>query len=1066
MKRIVHVVFLAAVLCVAQSAAAMPLGMRMTMWGGTPERAVEVALDAAGGAVDGEWGTPPLLTAAFYHEYGELPTASCDGYVFLGWTLDGVRVETNDIVRTSKPHTLTASWGIQIGNGIWAATICDESITLGEPLVPPSGDVVIPAEIAGRPVVGVSASAFADNADITSVTVPQCVCSSRLSAVFPASYQMISNVVIGADVEMLATGFFEGCDALEKLTFLSPDTSIGDCDLRAVGRLYENQPDGYWIVQGSLVGYKGSCPGAIPGLDAIKRVMPGALEGCVALTDLTFTVESALTEIGANAFARCTELRRMTLPPSLVDIGDAAFMGCSYLGNVIVPGSVGRIGDRAFKNCTGFTAAQIEYGVGELGDEAFFGDWRIREVDIPSTVTNIGVNAFGGDSSMVRIGLRGDIRNASEIFSNYAHIREATVKDGDGVIVAGLFSGFGELQDVRFLGNCPDLEGNGASLYADTDGALVTYVESGSTGWDGTPGSHSLPQAWPLVGADRRPIEWWDLPAHLVQFDSNGGTLGVQDTYQHSERLFEFPPEPVRTGCAFDGWWTQPDGGLPVTRDTVFIEGVYTCLYAHWTGASVHGPTVTISPADGTVFASSLTVTMTATDGANIYYTTDGSEPTTSSIPYRRFRVYGKTTVKAIAVIDGLPWSETAVARYALGTAADPVITPSGGTTFGAAQEVAIRWNESDGVLRYTLDGSDPTEESALYEGPFDVRMSCTVKAKVFSTTLFDSAVVASSFSQEWTVGFALGCTNLDFETTEVDGWTRDASVAYSVGGESMRSGRIGDGEESALSTVVPTAGMLSFKWRTSCEYDEYHEWDRLELRVDGEPVLVLDGDSGWQDGAYEFFDGPHMVEWTYVKDEAESDGEDCAWLDEVVWTPKTTVPTIEGDDGAKVDGDAENGYTVKPSDGNKEVVVTIPEGVEPEKVTVEVSSTVETVTANGANVKVVSHGSDITEHLDIPAAVDGVIDMTKASVKEEVVKETLDADKGAAIDLGNPTEPMLTTAATKPGLTYTLQEGATLEEMMSCTNGDSKVGDGEKWTPNITVKGGTSGFYTIKVEK
>ena len=28
------------------------------------------------------------------------------------------------------------------------------------------------------------------------------------------------------------------------------------------------------------------------------------------------------------------------------------------------------------------------------------------------------------------------------------------------------------------------------------------------------------------------------------------------------------------------------------------------------------------------------------------------------------------------------------------------------------------------------------------------------------------------------------------------------------------------------------------------------------------------------------------------------------------------------------------------------------------------------------------------------------------------------------------------------------------------------EVGDGNKWTPNITVKGGSSGFYTIKVNK
>lgn len=49
------------------------------------------------------------------------------------------------------------------------------------------------------------------------------------------------------------------------------------------------------------------------------------------------------------------------------------------------------------------------------------------------------------------------------------------------------------------------------------------------------------------------------------------------------------------------------------------------------------------------------------------------------------------------------------------------------------------------------------------------------------------------------------------------------------------------------------------------------------------------------------------------------------------------------------------------------------------------------------------------------------------------------------------------------PGLVYTLREGATLKTM---GDGATKQGDGQPWTPTITVKGGPSGFYTIKVDK
>ena len=101
-------------------------------------------------------------------------------------------------------------------------------------------------------------------------------------------------------------------------------------------------------------------------------------------------------------------------------------------------------------------------------------------------------------------------------------------------------------------------------------------------------------------------------------------------------------------------------------------------------------------------------------------------------------------------------------------------------------------------------------------------------------------------------------------------------------------------------------------------------------------------------------------------------------------------IPTIIGDEGAVVTGDAENGFVVKPSAGKKDVAVTIPDGVEAGKVTVEVGTDVQTVSANGANVKVVKGGHDITEHLDIPSPIDGVVAVGSATVKESVLKETI----------------------------------------------------------------------------
>ena len=174
------------------------------------------------------------------------------------------------------------------------------------------------------------------------------------------------------------------------------------------------------------------------------------------------------------------------------------------------------------------------------------------------------------------------------------------------------------------------------------------------------------------------------------------------------------------------------------------------------------------------------------------------------------------------------------------------------------------------------------------------------------------------------------------------------------------------------------------------------------------------------------------------------------------------SAPSVLGDSDATVTGDVTNGFTVKPSATSGAVEVLIPEGVDAAKVTVEVPPTAESVTPHGAAIKIVKDGHDITQYLDIPTS-GGTQLIASATVKEEYRKEPLDTTKGAKIELGDTTAPSLTTPATRLGLTYTLREGVTLDTM---TDGVTKTGDGQPWTPTITVKGGKSGFYSIKVEK
>ena len=91
------------------------------------------------------------------------------------------------------------------------------------------------------------------------------------------------------------------------------------------------------------------------------------------------------------------------------------------------------------------------------------------------------------------------------------------------------------------------------------------------------------------------------------------------------------------------------------------LSNVATAEYTLATPAA----TPTFSPTAGAYNAAQNVEISTTTDGAEIYYTTNGTEPTTSSTKYTTAIAVNKnTTIKAIAVKDGLANSAVATANY------------------------------------------------------------------------------------------------------------------------------------------------------------------------------------------------------------------------------------------------------------------------------------------------------------------------------------------------------------------------------------------------------------------
>ena len=140
--------------------------------------------------------------------------------------------------------------------------------------------------------------------------------------------------------------------------------------------------------------------------------------------------------------------------------------------------------------------------------------------------------------------------------------------------------------------------------------------------------------------------------------------------------------------------------------------------------------TPAISPASQS-FNPSVQVTLTdTTPGATIYYTTDGSTPTTASTQYTGpFSITTTTTVNAIAAGSGLLASAVASATYTLSTqVVAPTFNPPPASYTGA-QFVTISTATSNTTIYYTLDHTTPTKNSAKYTGPVSIGVTETLSA-------------------------------------------------------------------------------------------------------------------------------------------------------------------------------------------------------------------------------------------------------------------------------------------------------------------------------------------------
>jgi hypothetical protein len=164
----------------------------------------------------------------------------------------------------------------------------------------------------------------------------------------------------------------------------------------------------------------------------------------------------------------------------------------------------------------------------------------------------------------------------------------------------------------------------------------------------------------------------------------------------------------------------------------------------------IHSPDTvarpTFAPAPGTFTTGTSVSLLSATAGAAIVYTTDGTAPTPFSTRYTApIPITETTAIRAIAIKPGFFPSGVTLGVYTI-QVATPTLSPGGGA-YTTSQTVKLTTATPGSQIRFTLDGSSPSATSALYTAPVPITVSETLHAQAYKTGDTPSAVATGTYT-------------------------------------------------------------------------------------------------------------------------------------------------------------------------------------------------------------------------------------------------------------------------------------------------------------------------------
>ena len=511
------------------------------------------------------------------------------------------------------------------------------------------------------------------------------------------------------------------------------------------------------------------------------------------------------------------------------------------------------------------------FDVVEIADGVFAGYDEIKEVTMPGALCSSMAAVFPNSyASITNVTLTGNIAQLpTGAFAGCAVLESVTLAQSGATLALGGDKGWGfDENGVLRSGKITHNESSTMNMTVQGEGRLTYRWKASSEYYS----EYISDYAYLSIDNEAKgSCEDWSLDGYAIGGETvwQECSIDVMGDTSH-EIMWTYQKDSADEGVDVeDCIWVDSikyEPFIKVSFDIAGAEGAIPDLMKDVCGASIILPS-----ADG--FAKAKHTFAGWSDGAQMY------------APGASYQV-GAADVVLTAV-------------YEANTLAVPVISSADVSTGGeiTSESATIEISaEDDTTIYYTIDGTTPTSESLIYSEAFeaDGLGLVTIKAITVRDNYFDSEVAEFTFTRRpYSISEYLNVNGLVFTLSGDAEWTRVLGDAAHDRYAALQSGKISDNQKSVIETKVYGPGTISFWWKTSCQKEfkgnklDYVLFIDCFNDVDSEKAYLAGVSEEWTQVTVDITEsGEHTLKWVYQKNNSGSEGEDCAWLDEVVWTP------------------------------------------------------------------------------------------------------------------------------------------------------------------------------------